>query len=123
MSILSKRILFAMFLAFFLSSTNSFAQSEHEKVNNLIAQKRDFNKENKHSIVYKIQLYNGDEAQAYKIRRNFILSFPEYRTFIRYKPPEWKTQVGNFKTRLEADRALNIIKKKFIGAIVLEDKI
>lgn len=123
MSILFKRILFAMFLVFFLSTTNSFSQNENEKVNNLIVQKKAFNKENKQSIVYKIQLYNGDEAQAYKIRRNFIAAFPEYTTFIRYKPPEWKTQVGNFKTRLEADRILNIIKKKFTGAIVLEDKI
>jgi len=40
-----------------------------------------------------------------------------------YKSPEWKTQVGNFTTRLEADRILNIISEKFTGAIVLEDKI
>ncbi len=40
-----------------------------------------------------------------------------------YKLPEWKVQVGYFHTRLEADIALNKIKKKFEGAIVLEDKI
>jgi hypothetical protein len=123
MNILSKRIVLVLFFAFFLSNSKSFAQSENEKINTLIEQKRAFNKENKSSVVYKIQLYNGNEEEAYKIRRNFNTSYPEYKTTIMYKPPEWKTQVGDFKTRLEADRALNIIKKKFSGAIVLVDKI
>ncbi len=123
MSISSKRALFAMFLAFFFSIINSYSQSENEKIDNLIAQKKAFNKENKNSKVYKIQLYNGNEAQAYKIRRNFNASFPEYHAEVIYKEPEFKTRVGNFITRLEADRALNQIKEKFVGAIVLEDKI
>ena len=123
MSISVKRILFTAFLTLFLSITNSYSQSENEKIDNLIEQKRTFNKNNKSSIVYKIQLYNGNETQAYKIKLNFNTTFPEYKTKIVYKSPEWKTQVGNFNTRLEADRILNIIKEKFTGAIVLEDKI
>ena len=123
MSILSKRILLILFFAFILNNSISFAQSENEKINTLIEQKRTYNKNNKSSVVYKIQLYNGNEEEAYKIRLNFNTSYPEYKTTIVYKPPEWKTQVGDFKTRLEADRALNIIKQKFSGAIVLVDKI
>ncbi len=123
MSILSKRIVLVLFFAFFLSNSESLAQSENEKINTLIEQKRTYNKNNKSSLVYKIQLYNGNEEEAYKIKRNFNTSYPEYKTTIMYKPPEWKTQVGDFKTRLEADRALNVIKKKFSGAIVLVDKI
>jgi len=123
MIILSKRIVLVLFFAFFLSNSKSIAQSENEKINTLIEQKRTYNKNNKSSVVYKIQLYNGNEEEAYAIRRNFNMSYPEYKTTIMYKPPEWKTQVGDFKSRLEADRALNIIKKKFSGAIVLVDKI
>lgn len=123
MNILKKTTVLVLFFVFSLSISKSFAQSENEKVNTLIEQKRTFNKTNKSSVVYKIQLYNGNEEDAYEIRRNFNISYPEYKTTILYKPPEWKTQVGDFKTRLEADRALNIIKTKFAGAIVLEDKI
>jgi len=118
-----KRIYFTTFLLLLLSSENLYSQSENEKISNLIEQKRAFNKKNKSSIVYKIQLYNGNETEAYEIKLNFNTSFPEYKTKIIYKSPEWKTQVGNFTTRLEADRVLNIIKEKFAGAIVLEDKI
>lgn len=123
MSSLTKRVLFLLIFIFFTSISISYAQSENEKIDDLIEQKRTYNKNNKSSVVYKIQLYNGNEEEAYKIRRNFNTSYPEYKTTIIYKPPEWKTQVGNFKTRLEADRALNIIKEKFAGAIVLLDKI
>lgn len=118
-----KRIYITAFLALILGITTIYSQSENEKIHNLIEQKRNFNKENKNSIVYKIQLYNGNETQAYKIKQNFTTAYPEYDTKIIYKSPEWKTQVGNFNTRLEADKVLNIIKAKFVGAIVLEDKI
>lgn len=123
MTISSEKLLFIVFLTLLLSITNLYSQSETEKITNLIEQKRNFNKNNKSSIVYRIQLYNGNETEAYKIKSNFSAAFPEYNTKIIYKSPEWKTQVGAFNTRLEADRVLNIINEKFAGAIVLEDKI
>ena len=123
MNILSKKILIGAFLMLLLNISYSYAQSENEKIANLIEQKRSFNKQNKNSTIFKIQLYNGSESQAYKIRNDFQSLFPEYDTNIIYKSPEWKTQVGNFETRLEADRVFLIIKEKFFGAIVLEDKI
>jgi hypothetical protein len=123
MKILSKKLLITFFVLFFLSIANSYSQSEGDKINQLIEQKRNFNKKNKNSHVFKIQLYNGYENEAYKIMANFRLAFPEYKVEIKYKQPEWKTQVVYFKTRLEADRALNKIKEKFSGAIILEDKI
>ena len=117
-----KAIIFVFFVTF-LSSNTLFAQSENEKINTLIEQKKAFNKTNKNIMVFKIQLYNGNETQAYAVKRNFESDFPEFRTKIIYKTPEWKTHAGNFRTRLEADRALNLVKLKYAGAIVLEEKI
>lgn len=117
------RTIIFVFFATFLSLTTSYSQSENEKINTLIEQKKAFNKTNKNILVFKIQLYNGNETQAYAVKRNFEADFPEYRTKIIYKTPEWKTHAGNFRTRLEADRALNSIKLKYAGAIVLEEKI
>ncbi|MGV8945006.1 MAG: SPOR domain-containing protein [Lutibacter sp.] len=119
----SIKLMLPLFLVILLSITNSFSQTGNEKIANLIEQKKAFNKTNKNIIVYKIQIYNGNETQAYAIKRNFEADFPEYRTKIIYKTPEWKTHAGNFRTRLEADRALNTIKLKYSGALVLEEKI
>jgi len=123
MNKLSIRAIIPIFFVVFLSITNSFSQSENDKINTLIEQKKTFNKINKNTIVFKIQIYNGNETQAYAIKRSFETDFPEYRTKIIYKTPEWKTHAGNFRTRLEADRALNAVKQKYAGAIVLEEKI
>ncbi|NEW78752.1 MAG: hypothetical protein GZ086_04870 [Gelidibacter sp.] len=120
---LSIKAIIFVFFATFLISNISFAQSENEKINTLIEQKKAFNKTNKNIMVFKIQIYNGNETQAYAVKRNFESDFPEYRTKIIYKTPEWKTHAGNFRTRLEADRALNAVKQKYTGAIVLEEKI
>ena len=96
--------------------------SENEKIDKLIEQKRYYNKKNKVAGGFKIQIYNGNETQANKIKREFEALFPEYSTTIKYKSPEWKTQVGPFKTRLETDRTLLEIKEGYAGAIVIEDK-
>ena len=36
--------------------------------------------------------------------------------------PEWKTQVGFYKTKLEADRALLNFKRKYQSAIVIPSR-
>lgn len=123
MKILFKYAFFFIVFVTFFGAINSYSQSENNKISNLITQKKSFNKNNKSSVVYKIQIYNGLENRAYSIKHEFEQSFPEYKTMIVYKEPDWKTQVGVFKNRLEADRALLVIQKKYTGAIVLEDKI
>ena len=119
----SLNILLTSAFTLFIGVTNCYSQSENEKINDLIEQKIEYNKKNKTSTVFKIQLYNGNETEAYKIKQNFTSVFPEYIPEVVYDKPEWKTQVGKFKTRLEADRVAKIVKEKFLGAIVLEDKI
>lgn len=122
MNILLKRLLLSSFMVIFLSISNSYAQTESDKIDKLIEQKRYFNKKNKNNSGFKIQIFNGNEVDAIKIKRNFDALYPDYTTLIIYKSPEWKTQVGPFKTRLEADRTLLAIKQDYKGAIVIEEK-
>jgi hypothetical protein len=122
MNISLKTLLISAFMIFFISIGYTYGQSENEKIDKLIEQKRYYNKKNKVAGGFKIQIYNGNETQANKIKREFEALFPEYSTTIKYKSPEWKTQVGPFKTRLEADRTLLEIKEGYAGAIVIEDK-
>ncbi len=119
----SKKYLFV--IAFILiSAASAFSQeSSQREIKKLIYQKRSFYKNHKNTSIFIIQLYNGNEKRAYATKSKFESIFNNYKTIISYKLPEWKVQVGYFYTRLEADIALNRIKKHFEGAIVLEDKI
>jgi hypothetical protein len=118
-----RRVLLLSFFLVLTSYTCIYSQTEQHKISTLITQKRNFNKSNKTSTVYKIQLFNGVEKTAYTKKNEFQSIFPEYKVKIIYIAPEWKTQVGNFTSRLEADRVLNIVQQKFLGAFVLKDKI
>ena len=118
---MKKSVVIACFLFVGVFTTQTvFSQSEKPDnmlVEELIAKKRSFNKE--FSYGFRIQLYNGFEVEAKKISAKFKLDFPDTKTHLVYKQPEWKIQVGFYKTKLEADRALLNFKRKYQSAIVI----
>ncbi|MCF6280067.1 MAG: SPOR domain-containing protein [Flavobacteriaceae bacterium] len=105
----------------FIFSISLNAQEE-AKIDAVLAQKIEYNKNNRKGKGFKIQLYNGSESKAYRVKGNFEVAYGIVAV-LSYESPEWKVRVGNYKTRLEADRALLIFKEKFAGAIILETKI
>ncbi len=112
---------FILFLVVLLSTTLAVSSQtqvdDNEAVSKLLEKKKSFNKN--HKTGFRIQLYNGVETKAKSTRKRFQVIYGNIETHLIYKQPEWKTQVGYYKTRLEADRALNIFNKKFAGAIVI----
>lgn len=111
-------LLLIFFLTIGFGTLQSKAQIvKNEKVTDLIKKKRDFNKEN--GIGFRIQLTNGFETSIKKTNSLFKIEYPTIKTYILFESPDWKVQVGNYKTRLEADKALNQFKKKFPESIVV----
>ncbi len=91
--------------------------TEKELIDSLIIKKRAYNKT--HGYGFRIQLFNGSEQQTRNTMKEFKAAFPDTTTHLSYKEPEWKIQVGSYKTRLEADRAWNQFKTIFKSAIVV----
>jgi hypothetical protein len=98
-----------------LSSQNITNQSK--EVENLLEKKRNYNKSV--GFGYSIQIYYGTEKTAKSKQAKFHVMFPKMRTKLVYNNPEWKVQIGNYKTKLDADRANLIFRKEFTGAIVI----
>ena len=118
---MKNKIFFTFFLiAVFAGTTNFSAQNNtnsSEEIKILNDKKRAFNEE--YGFGYRIQIYYGNETKARSIEKKFKISFPEVATNLNYDEPYWKTQVGNYKTKLEADRALLKFSKEFSGLIVV----
>ncbi len=115
-----RNILITLFLILIIGVFNIQAQDNHtdnKDIISLIAKKRAYNKNN--GSGYRIQLYNGLERRAKSLRHRFQVEYPGVYTKLKYDQPDWKAQVGNYKTRLQADKALNKIREKFNGAIVV----
>jgi hypothetical protein len=87
------------------------------QIKRIIAKKRAFNKN--YGYGYRVQIYYGDETKARTILNKFKVTFPGVYTKLDYDKPDWKVQVGNYKTKLEADRALLSFSEKFSGLIVI----
>ncbi len=88
-----------------------------KEIKELIAKKRAFN--DKYGYGYTIQIYYGNETKARSLRSKFRIDFPKVSTNLNYEQPYWKVQVGNYKTRLEANKAALKFSEKFSGLIVI----
>jgi hypothetical protein len=91
--------------------------NEDQKIQNLLEKKRNYNKSV--GFGYSIQIYYGTEKTAKSKNAKFYLLYPKVQTKLVYNNPEWKVQVGNYKTKLEADRANLIFREEFSGTIVI----
>jgi len=101
-----------------------FGQNSDLKMQELLKEKRTQNQAQNEVMGYRIQLYNGmSQTSAENIQGGFIALFPDIPTRLFYTQPEWKVQVGNFRTKLEAKKALKKIRKEFDGAFDLKTKI
>jgi len=114
------KLTMCIFLVVVLTTNFTYSQSKKSDnilIKELISKKKSFNKE--FGYGFRIQLYNGIETVAIKTLRKFKYDFPDIETHLEYRQPEWKTQVGFYKTKLEADRALLNFKRKYQSAIVI----
>ncbi len=128
-TLLNKYILLITII-FMVGSINLSAQNEGtvhiqstEKIKQLIAKKRVYNKKITKVKGYKIQLFYGNEQGAYKVRDEFSTAFPDTAIQIKFFSPEWKVWVGSYKTQLEADRVLKEIKSASFNAFVFATEI
>lgn len=109
-----------LFFVFLFGGSEISAQNNTNispEIKKLIAKKRDFNKS--YGYGHRIQIYYGNETKARSILNKFKLEFPEVYCNLKYEKPDWKVKVGNYKTKLEADRAITIFSEKFPNLIVV----
>ncbi|WP_282031294.1 SPOR domain-containing protein [Winogradskyella eximia] len=121
---LNNKFLYLILLSILLSLTLHAQEgvvniSQDDAIDKLLEYKKDI----KTSKVFKIQVYNStDPDKAQREKANFLNSYNEWPVEIVWNTPNYKVWVGNFATRLEADRALVKIKKKYMYANILQPK-
>lgn len=69
---------------------------------------------------YRVQIYNGSKEACRRQRSKFLRYYPDWTAHTVYESPEYRVQVGDFRTRLEAQRFLNQIKDRFKGSFVVK---
>ena len=71
----------------------------------------------KRAAGYRIQVYFSSSRQgrneARSRAREVALKYPHYRTYISYVAPQWRLRIGDFKSKVEAQKALRKVKRSF----------
>ncbi|MBL7885560.1 MAG: SPOR domain-containing protein [Flavobacterium sp.] len=90
------------------------------KFEQLLKEKRKVNSGIVTNTRYKIQIFNGNNELSKKALIDFKNEFKDYDATIIFSTPNYKVWVGNYKTRIEAEKNLKIIIKKYPNALIIK---
>ena len=122
--------LFCLFLAGF-ASAQSHNSSEKGSLNvqydaGIESLQQKYIAQNKHNHKlsgYRIQVFNGNKGACEKVRSRYLSIFGDQKVHTVYESPEYKVQVGDFRTKLEAEKYLEQILNDFSGSFVVKSSI
>jgi hypothetical protein len=73
---------------------------------------------------YRVQIFYGsDRKETFNEQLRFKSAYPKINTYITYKEPNYYLRVGDFRTRLEAQRLLNELRPLFATLFIFREKI
>lgn len=113
--------IFMLFLSANLSAQEaSITVSQDSKFEQILTEKRKINATIASNDRYKIQIFSGDNESAKKNLGDFRKDNKMIEGTIVFNTPNYKVWVGNFKTRIEAERNLIEILKKHPKALLIK---
>lgn len=117
-----------LFLFLILSFPNLYVNAQDRnitlnqdpKFEQLLNEKRKINTSLSVNDFYKIQIFNGNSENAKKTLNEFRQEFENIDGTIVFNTPNYKVWVGNFRTRIEAERNLIDIKNKYKNVLLIK---
>jgi len=94
--------------------------TQDPKFDQLLNDKRKINTSLTTNDTYKIQIFSGKSEEAKKTLTDFKREYSNIDGTIIFNTPNYKVLVGNFKTRIEAERNLAEIKKKYKSVFLIK---
>ena len=119
------KIIYALIMVYF-STSKLNAQEQNSTLNQdpkfeqLLSEKRKINTSLILNDSYKIQIFNGSSENAKKILSEFKQEFATIEGTIIFNTPNYKVWVGNFRTRIEAERNLVAIKDRYKNLLLIK---
>lgn len=76
---------------------------------------------------YRIQIFFdsglNSSDRARQMRDEFMLKYPEIQAYVSWKAPNYRVRVGDFRSRLEAEKTIQLIMVDYPSAWVSKDEI
>jgi len=94
--------------------------SQDPKFKQLLNEKRKINASLTVNDSYKIQIYSGGSENAKKTLSEFKQEFKGLDATIVFNTPNYKVWVGNYRTRIEAEKNLVDIKDSYKNVLLIK---
>ncbi|MDR7369242.1 SPOR domain-containing protein [Flavobacterium aquidurense] len=94
--------------------------NQDPKFDQLLNDKRKINTSISTNDTYKIQIFSGKSDEAKKTLSDFKKENNNIDGTIIFNTPNYKVIVGNFKTRIEAERNLAEIKRRYKSVFLVK---
>ncbi|MCD4745617.1 MAG: SPOR domain-containing protein [Bacteroidales bacterium] len=131
------KILKCFFILFFinfsfLSFSQDLSQGNIEVIQDIridtLIKKHIYLNKVKHNIKgWRIQIFfdsgNNSKKMANDTKNEFIDKFPQAEAYIIFRAPYYKIRVGDFRTKMDAQRFLKDIINDYPNAFVIKDEI
>ncbi len=103
------------------TKVNGLVEKKNEKIDLLI---EDYLENKKHNG-YRIQIFSSssNRLNAVKAKSEFLIAFPEIKSYLIYQAPNYKVRVGDFLDRLEANKQLLLIQETFSNAFLVKGEV
>ncbi len=72
------------------------------------------------AAVYRIQIYFGSLNDAKDIKMQAEGDYPDWYSKIDFISPSYRVRIGQFKTKLDAERNLMDVRKKYPSAMLIK---
>lgn len=93
---------------------------ENHEFKELLKEKQRINSSITVNDRYKIQIYSGDNSTAKKHLQDLKKENKMLDATIIFNTPNYRVVAGNYKSKIEAEKALIDFQKKYSGAIILK---
>lgn len=119
-----KIFLSSLVLVVLTAKTNAQEQNtslnQDPKFEQLLNEKRKINTSLTVNDSYKIQIFNGGSENAKKTLNDFRLEFKNIDATIVFNTPNYKVWVGNFKSRIEAEKNMAELKDRYKNMLLIK---
>ncbi len=123
-SVSKKYVCIVIFMT--ICNSNFYAQvanltvNQNAKFEQMLNEKRKINSSITVNDRYKIQIYSGDSEGAKKTFLEFRKDNKDFDGTIIFNTPSYKVWVGNFTSRIQAEKNLLNFKKKYSNAFLIK---
>ena len=100
---------------------------QDDKVDLLVSKHIQVNQNRKGIDGFRIQIFfdsgNNSKTRAQTVYETFLSKYPNIGAYLTFKTPNYKVRVGDFRTKLDAQRFLNEILPDYPNAWIIDDQI